>query len=132
MQFFITHWCNYVYSNSFTFCSCNVKLVHTFFISIWKCNPVLHNLKCECLQGRVYRLITMVNGLRHEMSLPAQTLRSWVWNTLKPWMFGFILCSHVAPLQLADPSSKESCWLKWNEAFPRCPVLQLGATGINR
>jgi hypothetical protein len=31
-------------------------------------------------------------GLGHELSSPAQTLRSWVWIPVKSWMSVFILC----------------------------------------
>jgi hypothetical protein len=51
-------------------------------------------------------------GLRHELSSPAQTLRSWVRIPLEAWMSLFILfvlpCVLVEALRWADHPFKES------------------------
>jgi hypothetical protein len=49
-------------------------------------------------------------GLRHELSSPAQTLRTWVRIPLKAWMLVCIysVFVQVAVLRRADPPSKES------------------------
>jgi hypothetical protein len=57
------------------------------------------------------------HGLRHELSLPARTLGSWVWIPFDTWMSlciycMFVLsCVHVVALRQAEPPSKESYWL---------------------
>jgi hypothetical protein len=53
-------------------------------------------------------------GLRHQLSSPSKTLRSWVWIPLEAWMSVcfysvFVLsCVQVAVLRRSDPPSKES------------------------
>jgi hypothetical protein len=48
-------------------------------------------------------------GLRHELCSVALMLGSWVRVSLEAWMSVFILClCHVAALQHANPTSKES------------------------
>jgi hypothetical protein len=73
------------------------------------------------------------HGLRHELSSLARTLGSWVRIPLKVRMFICVYSVCVGNgLAKGWSPSKESCLrikkLKWNKAFHRCPMLQVGAT----
>jgi hypothetical protein len=46
--------------------------------------------------------------LRHELSLPAQTLGSWVRVQLCVYSVFVLSCAQVAAMRWADPLSKES------------------------
>jgi hypothetical protein len=74
-------------------------------------------------------------GLRHELPSSTRTLWSWVQTPLKTWMsvcvcFVFVIGSGLAtgwsPVQGVLPTVID--WLKWNEGFHRCPMLQVRAT----
>jgi hypothetical protein len=76
-------------------------------------------------------------GLRHEISSSAQTRRSWVRIPLNAWMSPcvcsvFVLGSGLAtgwsPVQGVPPTKIKK--LKWNYGFHECPMLQVGARGI--
>jgi hypothetical protein len=64
--------------------------------------------------GSVTSRLQRPPGLRHELSSPAQTLRSWVRIPLEAWMsvcvysVYMLSCVQVAALRRTDPPSKES------------------------
>jgi hypothetical protein len=73
-------------------------------------------------------------GLWHELSSPARTLGLWVRNTLKAWMYVFILCLYMwqpSDGLISRPRSPAECLrikkMKWNEAFHGCHMLQSGS-----
>jgi hypothetical protein len=58
------------------------------------------------------------------ITVAVQTLGPWVRISLKARMSVFILCRRIAT------GRSHAQGVKWNEVFQECPMLQVGATGI--
>jgi hypothetical protein len=67
------------------------------YLTTYKDKCIYLNVNCRQLQAYLLKAILIrrsqwLHSLRHEMSLPAWILGSWVRIPLEAWMYAFILC----------------------------------------